>query len=421
MSGTCKEKTYATVRLAKAMGNLALLVIATLWPLGIQAENVNFSSTPDSYVNGLIASAEHGDVQAQTCLGEMYREGTMVNGDSVKAAFWFKQAADKGDTKGKYLLALTKIAGMQIQTETFQEYQEGNRATAFVQELASQGYAPAEAHLGLAYLFKDDYVKALAYLKKAGNQNDPLASVTLGFIYKYGFGIDPTATIAKQWFARAASYRVDCAGDYAPLIYSLIAANVSYPHDVINAKIQGRVLLRVTYRAGKAVSAALYKPAKINELNVAALSAAQNLSYPQWSPLLKLPEENVVIPVDFTQQNPYLALLVTRDSQYRSFRDEVRYAIQQNTVFPKHVLVHGTSGTGNVTLAFVYRDGRVSNVRIERSANDKYEDDAGITAVKTARYPPPPTQYAGKNVHCMVAIEYEMSPEATVVSQVILR
>lgn len=391
-----------------------------LMPLGVQAQNSNSLHTSDSYVNELNKLAEDGDVRAQTCLGEMYREGTIERGDSGKATYWFKKAADKGDTRGKYLLALMKTSDVSYQTETYQEYRDRMQAAAFIQKLADQGYPPAEANIGFGYLYQEDYAKALAVLRKAGNQDNPAAEVMLGFMYKYGFGIDSNPTIAQQWFAKIADYRIDCVGDFAQLIYNLIAASVSYPQAAIDGKSSGRVLLMISYRASKVAKAVVYKAANDEGLNIAALRAAQEAYYPQWSFLAKNSGGRIVIPVDFTQQNPFLSILSARNSQYQNLRSEIQYAIQKNIVFPKHVLVYGTSGTGSVTLSFMYRDGRVSNVKIQKSANDRYEDEAALTAVKGAHYTLAPSQYVGKILQCVATIEYRMSPETTVVSNIVL-
>ena len=416
-----REDVKVVNRTHPKMNNLALLIFIGVLSLGAQAENTNTSGTVRYYVKELTKSAEQGNVKAQTCLGDMYREGTMVKGDLSKAVYWFKRAADQGDVRGKYFLALMQNSSPPSSDETFQEYQNRQRALESIHELADRGYAPAETNVGLGYLYQGDYAKALTLLRSAAIQDDADAEVILSFMYKYGYGVDSSITAAQEWSSKVASHKFDCVADYAALVYNLIDTNVLYPKSMLKGAIKGRVLIAVRSLDGKSFKSEIVEPAGNKKLNAAALEGAQNTKYPSWPYLIANPKRSFVVPVNFTpQQNIFLSMLITRHSQYQDLKSAIQYAIQRNVILPKHILIHGTFRTGEATLLFTYRDGSVSDVKIEESTLNKYENQAAIKAVRTAHYPSTPPLYVRKVLHCIITISYGFPPEPFGVSNLVV-
>ena len=54
---------------------------------------------------------EMGDPKSMTLLGELYSNALGIKRDDVKAAEWYKQAADRGDREAMFALGMMKISG----------------------------------------------------------------------------------------------------------------------------------------------------------------------------------------------------------------------------------------------------------------------------------------------------------------------
>jgi len=54
---------------------------------------------------------EKKDIKAMTLLGEIYGNGFGVARDDSKAAEWYRQAADRGDRKAMFALAMFRLSG----------------------------------------------------------------------------------------------------------------------------------------------------------------------------------------------------------------------------------------------------------------------------------------------------------------------
>jgi TPR repeat protein len=113
----------------------------------------------------LRASAEQGDVDAQTMLGFFCLRGIDVSQDSAQAAQWFERAARQGDVRAQKLLAY--------------RYQDGD---------------------GVAM----SYAWALEWMRKAAEQGDVDAQMDVGLRYLWGKGVSPDKPEAIRWFRRAA-------------------------------------------------------------------------------------------------------------------------------------------------------------------------------------------------------------------------
>jgi TPR repeat protein len=61
-------------------------------------------------VNGLLAAAEQGDVDAQYRVGLIYAEGRGVEQDEVKSFYWLSRAVQQGDAGAKTLLLVVAAA-----------------------------------------------------------------------------------------------------------------------------------------------------------------------------------------------------------------------------------------------------------------------------------------------------------------------
>jgi hypothetical protein len=75
-------------------------------------------------------AAEQGDTEAQLNLAVMYKYGTGVNEDSSQAVFWYKKAAEQGNTKAQLNLAVMYASGEGILENFVLAYKWANLAGA---------------------------------------------------------------------------------------------------------------------------------------------------------------------------------------------------------------------------------------------------------------------------------------------------
>ncbi len=67
--------------------------------------------------------------------------------------------------------------------------------------------------------------------------------------------------------------------------------------------------------------------------------------------------------------------------------------------------------SGRTGVAFSYRDGAVDAVAVTRSAGAALLDGAALAAVRTARYPRPPENVAGKTLRLLVWVDIAPGPD----------
>jgi len=146
-------------------------------------------------------SAEQGDAEAQSRLGEAFRLGQGVTQDYVQAVFWCRKAAEQGDAPAQAALGDSYYAGRGVP----QDYAQ---AALWDRKSAEQGYAVAQFHLGLSYSegqgVSQDYVQAAFWFRKAAEQGNDKAQSTLGAMYAEGQGVPQGYTQAAFWFRKAA-------------------------------------------------------------------------------------------------------------------------------------------------------------------------------------------------------------------------
>jgi TPR repeat protein len=108
--------------------------------------------------------AERGDATSMSNLGHLYKDGSGMPQDYVKAREWFEKAAEKGDTNGMGMIGWL--------------YQHG------------QGVAR-------------DYAKAREWYEKAAAEGNEIAMGHLG-LYERGFGVAQDFDKAREWYEKAA-------------------------------------------------------------------------------------------------------------------------------------------------------------------------------------------------------------------------
>ena len=124
----------------------------------IQSNEERFSKT--------LAQAETGDVESQYDLGNMYSEGVGVDADTEKAMAWYEKAASQGYEKAQYKLGLFYYEDSRTRKDLPHAFQLFSNA-------ADKGHPAAQFHLGKMYAsgqgVKRNYEKALEWLGKAAD------------------------------------------------------------------------------------------------------------------------------------------------------------------------------------------------------------------------------------------------------------
>ena len=146
--------------------------------------------------------AEHGDVNAQYELAEMYYAGKGVPQNFVEAVAWYRQAANQGNAKAQYGLAFMYHEGRGVP-------QDYVAALEWCRKAAEQGSAKAQYALGNSYYngteVPQDYVTAIRWYRKSAEQGYAKAQYKLGYMYYYGHGVPQDRGEANRLFRLAAA------------------------------------------------------------------------------------------------------------------------------------------------------------------------------------------------------------------------
>lgn len=110
-------------------------------------------------------AAEHGEAYADTCIGEIYRNGNGIEQNYEKAYGYFKKAANNGEPEAQNYLGLMFLQGEHV---------------------------------------KENDEKAVAYFQQAAEQELPVAQYNLGSCYYNGWGTSKDNGSAKFWMKKAA-------------------------------------------------------------------------------------------------------------------------------------------------------------------------------------------------------------------------
>ena len=165
-------------------------------PEGSTYENVDMSG---ERISDDIAT----DVASQTSLGDDYYYGQ--NGktkDYVKAAKWYRMAANSGDAYAQYSLGYCYEKGQGIPKLP-------SEAVKWYRAAAEQQYTAAQIQLGLCFEYgrgiEADCAEAVRWYTKAAERGSARGQCNLGYCYKVGKGCTQDYTKAHYWLKRAAN------------------------------------------------------------------------------------------------------------------------------------------------------------------------------------------------------------------------
>ena len=202
-----------------------------------QIRYINNNISFDKYIYYLESSAKLGDIESCKWLGSAYNDGEFkLFGkvtDIAKSLYWYKKAADKNDSEGQYLYAVTLLQQNNLSSEqkseaiSYLKKAANNGDTDAISELVTEYFYGgnvnknydttifwakklesdwkykwwANAYIGWVYHDKKDYSKAIQYFSKAVDidKNPPANTMVkniptytraaLGEIYFLGSGI----------------------------------------------------------------------------------------------------------------------------------------------------------------------------------------------------------------------------------------
>jgi len=182
-----------------------------------QVEHIDLAQTQ--------AAAQQGDITAQRLLGIYYLTDRHGGKDQKQAVYWFGRAADQGDAKAQYDLAII------LQFDTPETPQDLPRALTLLEKSSAQGYSPAQCELGTKYLegvlTPRDPAKAKALLLLAAAQGHPNAQAQLGVMTQLGLDIAPSDVEAEQWYLKAAQQGNSFAQTRLGLLYAMTDRTLS--------------------------------------------------------------------------------------------------------------------------------------------------------------------------------------------------
>ncbi len=125
-----------------------------------------------------LKSAKKGNATAQRNIGYCYSDGTGTEKNIKEALYWWEKAAEQ-DTDGKILLGTLYLEG----TEDIPQDEE--KGLEWLRQAAEQESTEAIVKLADHYIRKDEQSKAIKWLEKGVQLNDPTAKVMYAFIHVF--------------------------------------------------------------------------------------------------------------------------------------------------------------------------------------------------------------------------------------------
>lgn len=146
-------------------------------------------------------AAEAGNPAAMGHLGHMYANGLSVVANNQTAIEWFSKAIEGQDANGHYGMGYMYLTGFGIERSY-------KKALEHFSHAARQDHTEAEFHLGVMHLkglaTRVSPVKALAYFTAASNGGHLLAMYNLAMMHVSGTGIEPNCNSAVKLLKQVA-------------------------------------------------------------------------------------------------------------------------------------------------------------------------------------------------------------------------
>jgi TPR repeat protein len=203
---TSKNQSMYHTRLARV-----LLVELSEYFLGFDIIDCNYQVKQSLIIDynkipiysRIFKRAENGDVVAQNELGRMYEHGHGIEQNTIKARYWYQQAADQDDDWGQLHLGLLFKTGKNVDKDLEQ-------AVMWISQSAAKGNPDALTMLGEMYEqgegVEQSFDEAAMLYRKAAKQRHAVAPYKLGLMYEQGHGFTIDIKMAMRWYYQAASH-----------------------------------------------------------------------------------------------------------------------------------------------------------------------------------------------------------------------
>jgi len=144
------------------------------------------SGTQPDRLDALLRAARAGDGRASRRLGDLYREGQVIEQDWDEAFRWYSLGASQGDAHAQNNLGTMFLRGAGCLPDEA-------KAVSWYRRAAEQGHVTAQANLAKRYLrgegIAPDLAEAFRWFHAASSQGDVASSWELGTMYQFGRGV----------------------------------------------------------------------------------------------------------------------------------------------------------------------------------------------------------------------------------------
>ncbi len=191
-----------------------------------------------SYYRRLVLAPDEKSALAQFILGVCYAAGIGIERDLWQAVEWLRAAGDRGNTESLFRLGLLYLHGLEVKSingtsaETIRE--NPAEAAKYLRRAAAKGHPRAQYELGnIMYRVGADngalvgtgapknLSEAVDWLRKAADQNDSDAQLSLALIYANGQEELQNDAEALRLFSRASDNGHTDAQFYLRFIYGI--------------------------------------------------------------------------------------------------------------------------------------------------------------------------------------------------------
>ena len=146
--------------------------------------------------------AEGGDLNAQYLMGKLLRDGPLMIPDTMKARYWFEQAAAQGHVTAQYLLGKLLLSD----DVEVRDLQEGLRWLRIAAENGSHyaAYCLSKEYLR-GKIVEKDVTTAVDYLTQSAETGNQYAQYVLGKLYLQGKEVGQDHDAAEYWLTQSAA------------------------------------------------------------------------------------------------------------------------------------------------------------------------------------------------------------------------
>ena len=186
--------------------------------------------------------ASEGDIKEQWTLGLYYEEGISLEKSQIKAAWWYRKAAEQGDPSSQ--ASLGKM------------YEEGRGVP-------------------------QDYAEALKWYRRLAEENWPAGFIGLGRMHRNGWGVPENHPEAAKWYRKAAELGNSHAQGELGWLH---AFGYKVPRDFIQAYVWLNVAAgqRAYQESQKKLAAQRDEVVRQGRMSPSQLAEAQTLSREYW-------------------------------------------------------------------------------------------------------------------------------------------